>query len=262
MAARPATNRLTAVGALALRRRGRVTIWAHERDERGRPPGRGRGAPSTASPRCAVRAAAAPRRPRIRWRRSSALGEPRRRAPRAEACACPRAGRDFFTWDPVRRRSPNRPWRRWGTHRLVHVLLRVARDYRRAHPARRPMAVGDLSRLTAATSGRGSDTSAMRATRTGSTPTCTTHGGRERSGLRGAGQIDRRLSQELVDRFLAAGAELVLRRSRRPASAARACSVLANHDNHLHLRLGNRPAEAAVYLARCAGERRRSPRGG
>ena len=65
--------------------------------------------------------------------------------------------------------------------------------------------------------------------------------GKERapSGARG---IDRRLSQDLVDRFLAAGAELVFVG---PAAGLRGprVQILANHDNHLHLRL---PAEARV----------------
>ena len=54
---------------------------------------------------------------------------------------------------------------------------------------------------------------------------------------RGAGQIDRRLSQELVDRFLAAGAALVLVGPSTGLTGPRV-GVLANHDNHLHVRLG------------------------
>ena len=58
----------------------------------------------------------------------------------------PAEGRAFFTWDPVLRRSPNRAWRRWGTDRLVRVVLSVARDFHAAHPRAPRMAVGDLSR--------------------------------------------------------------------------------------------------------------------
>ena len=53
----------------------------------------------------------------------------------------------------------------------------------------------------------------------------------------GAGQIDRRLSQELVDRFHAAGAVLVLVGPSTGLTGPRV-GVLANHDNHLHVRLG------------------------
>src|SRR5215213_5186963 len=67
-------------------------------------------------------AAKAPDSPRIRWRRSLALGTPA--AGRlVRGVRLPASGRHFFTWDPVLRRSPNRPWRRWGTGRLVRVLL-------------------------------------------------------------------------------------------------------------------------------------------
>src|SRR5918999_4298050 len=52
--------------------------------------------------------------PEIRWRNSVALGTPA--AGRlVRGVLMPRAGRTFFTWDPVLRRAPNRAWRRWGT---------------------------------------------------------------------------------------------------------------------------------------------------
>ena len=151
----------------------------------------------------------------------------------------PSGGRHFFTWDPVRRRSPNRSWRRWGTDRLVRVLLRVARSYHRAHPTAARMAIGDLSRphggdfgprfghIGHASHQNGLDADVYYPRRDGT----------ERA-PRGAGQIDRRLSQELVDRFLAAGAVLVLVGPSTGLTGPRV-GVLANHDNHLHVRLGN-----------------------
>ena len=33
----------------------------------------------------------------------------------------PAEGPDWFTWDPVLKRSPDRGWRRWGTDRLVRT---------------------------------------------------------------------------------------------------------------------------------------------
>ena len=71
--------------------------------------------------------------PRIAWHHSIAHGSPA--AGRLErGVRLPAAGAAFFTWDPVKRRSPNRAWRRWGTARLVRIVLRVARDFRAAHP--------------------------------------------------------------------------------------------------------------------------------
>src|SRR4029450_2000601 len=55
-------------------------------------------------------------------------------------------GPHFFTWDSVRRRSPNRGWRRYGNRRLVRTLLRVLREYAAAHPEAPRVGIGDLSR--------------------------------------------------------------------------------------------------------------------
>jgi len=82
----------------------------------------------------------------IRWRRSVAVGTPS--AGRlVRGVQLPAQRPSFVTWDPVLRRSPNRPWRRWGTDRLVRTLLDVAREYHRAHRGAPRLAIGDLSRL-------------------------------------------------------------------------------------------------------------------
>ena len=46
----------------------------------------------------------------------------------------PAEGDAFFTWDPVRRRAPNRRTRRVGSDRLVDVLQRVLDEFAAAHP--------------------------------------------------------------------------------------------------------------------------------
>ena len=58
----------------------------------------------------------------------------------------PAEGIDWFTWDPVLKRSPNREWRRWGTDRLVHTILDVLAGYRLANPFAPRVGIGDLSR--------------------------------------------------------------------------------------------------------------------
>ena len=81
----------------------------------------------------------------VQWHDSTAVGT--YSAGRLEqGVHLPSGGRAFFTWDPVLRRSPNRGWRRWGTDRLVRVVLSVARGFHAAHPRAVRMAVGDLSR--------------------------------------------------------------------------------------------------------------------
>ena len=58
----------------------------------------------------------------------------------------PAEGRDFWTYDWGTRLSPNRPWRRWGTDRLVRTLLDVIGEYRAANPGAPRVGVADLSR--------------------------------------------------------------------------------------------------------------------
>jgi len=176
--------------------------------------------------------------PRIEWKRSVAVGDPA--AGRlVRGVRLPREGTHFFTWDPVKRRAPNRPWRRYGTGRLVSLVLRVAREYRQAHPRAPRMSVGDLSRprggdfgpqfgyIGHASHQNGLDVDVYypRAD------------GRERS-PRDASEIDPALSQELVDRFVAAGARTVFVGPNTNLSGPPGVVVpLVNHDNHLHVRI-------------------------
>jgi murein endopeptidase len=194
-------------------------------------------APSTER-RPARRSRPRPRREPIRWRRSVAVGTPTAGGLR-RGVRLPAQRASFITWDPVLRRSPNRAWRRWGTDRLVRTLLDVARDHHRAHPGAPRMAVGDLSRP------RGGDFG----TRFGPIGHASHQNGldadvyypredrRERA-PKGASQIDRRLSQELVDRFLAEGAEVIFVGPNTELTGPTGrVQTLANHDNHLHVRL-------------------------
>ena len=230
-------RRGAAVAALALA--AGATLWAITASSGGpstppTPPPAAPAAPERSAPRIPPER---PRPARIRWRRSVAVGAPAG-GTLVRGVPLPSAGRHFFTWDPVRRQSPNRSWRRWGTDRLVRVLLGVARRYHRAHPAAARMAIGDLSRprggdfgprfgyIGHASHQNGLDADVYYPRRDGA----------ERA-PRGAGQIDRRLSQELVDRFLAVGAALVFVGPSTGLTGPRV-GVLANHDNHLHVRLG------------------------
>ena len=176
--------------------------------------------------------------PRIEWKRSVAIGSPS--AGRlVRGVRLPASGEYFFTWDPVERRRPNRGWRRVGTDRLVRLVLRVAREYRRANPAAPRMAIGDLSRphggdfgprfgyIGHASHQNGLDVDVYypRADEREKAP-------------RDASQIDPELSQDLVDRFVAAGALTVFVGPNTGLTGPPGVVVaLANHDNHLHVRI-------------------------
>jgi len=151
----------------------------------------------------------------------------------------PAEGIDWFTWDPVLKRSPNREWRRWGTDRLVHTILDVLAAYRLANPFAPRVGIGDLSRrhggdfgarfggLGHASHQNGLDVDVYYPR---------TDGLERRAYL--PSQVDRALSQQLVDRFVAAGARTVYTGpSLRLHGPRKVVAALVHHDDHLHVRL-------------------------
>jgi hypothetical protein len=156
------------------------------------------------------------------------------------ALQLPASGEHFFTWDNVRRRSPNRDWRRYGNARLIRTTLRVLAKYAADHGTAPRVGIGDLSRR------RGGDFGA----RFGGLGHASHQNGldidvyyprrdrRERP-PRAPRQIDRRLAQALLDEFVAAGAAKVfVGPSTRLKGPPAVVEVLpAHHDNHMHVRL-------------------------
>jgi murein endopeptidase len=154
----------------------------------------------------------------------------------------PAEGTDFFTWDPILRRSPNRGWRQYGTARLVRVVTRVAEEHRRAHPEASRMAVGDLSRPRGGNFGPRFGPPGHASHQNGlDVDVYLPRSDRLERAPRRTRQVDRRLAQDLVDRFVAAGAQLVFVG---PATGLlgprRVVQVLRNHDDHIHVRLPKR----------------------
>ena len=150
----------------------------------------------------------------------------------------PVRGPGYETWDPIRKRAPNRAWRRWGTSRLVRVVRRVLAAHGRRHRGAPPVLVGDLSRP------RGGDFGPR-------------YGGighaSHQNGLdvdvyyprndgrldiaRRPEQVDRVAAQQLVDAFVRAGAQKVfVGPSLALRGPPRVVQPLVNHDNHLHVR--------------------------
>jgi hypothetical protein len=174
----------------------------------------------------------------IAWRRSRAVGRPNR-GRLVAGVQLPAAGTHFVTLDPVRRTSPNRAWRRYGTDRLVRVVLEVARGHALAHPGAPRLVVGDLSRPRGGRFGRELGGDGHRSHQNGLDVDVyyPRRDGRERPPAR-VGQVDRRLAQDLVDRFVRAGAEYVFvgpnTGLRGPSKVVMA---LGNHDDHLHVRI-------------------------
>jgi murein endopeptidase len=175
--------------------------------------------------------------------RSRALGKPWR-GRLADGVQLPAYGVGYMTWDGVLDRVPNRDWRRWGTTGLVALVERVCAEFQAAHASAPLVLVGDLSRPQGGVFDR----------RYGGLGHASHQNGLDvdvyyprRDGLPLAairpGQVDRRLAQDLVDRFVAAGAEKVfvgLRVALR--GPRRVVQRLAHHDDHLHVRIPTRAA--------------------
>ncbi|HEX2110511.1 MAG TPA: penicillin-insensitive murein endopeptidase [Gaiellaceae bacterium] len=174
----------------------------------------------------------------IAWRKSTPLGLPSS-GRLVGGVQVPEQGAHFFTWDPVLRRAPNRPWRRWGTDGLVRITLRVVNGFARAHPNASRVGIGDLSRP------RGGYFGPKHATHENGLDVDVYYPRLDRLERppRSASQVDRRLAQNLVDRFVAAGASRVYVGPNvgltGPAGIVR---VIPNHDNHLHARIPRRLA--------------------
>lgn len=175
---------------------------------------------------------------RVAWRTSRSVGLPYG-GRLVRGVRLPSAGAHFFTWDPPLERSPNRAWRRFGSDRLVRMLLRVLDEYAAGHPRAARVGVGDLSRPRGGSFGR----------RFGGLGHASHQNGldvdvyyprrdrRERP-ARHPRQIDHALAQDLVDRFVAAGARLVFVGPRTGLRGPpRRVQPLIHHDDHLHVRI-------------------------
>ena len=152
----------------------------------------------------------------------------------------PAESEHHFTWDPVRRRSPNRASRRYGNARLVRATTRVLAAYAASRPGAARVGVGDLSRRLGGDFGprfggighashqNGLDVDVYYPRRD-----------RRERPPRSPSQIHRALAQDLVDRFVSAGAAKVFVG---PNTGLRGPPAIvevlpSHHDNHMHVRL-------------------------
>ena len=178
----------------------------------------------------------------IAWQASRAIGEPwRGRLERG--VRLPPEGPDWFSWDPLLSRSPNRGWRRWGTDGLIRTLMKVVREYRSAHPGAPRVGVGDLSRELGGPFWERDGGSVHSSHQNGLDVDIyyPRRDGHERS-PHAPREVDERLAQDLVDRFVAAGAVKVFVGPRlRLRGPRRIVSKLVLHDDHMHVRMPRPP---------------------
>jgi len=173
---------------------------------------------------------------------SIALGKPYSHGRLVNGVQLPDFGDHHFTWDPIYNVAPNRPERRWGTDRLVNMLLRVLREYRDAHSGVQRVGVMDLSREHGGPFGKvyGGLGHASHQNGLDADVLYPRKDGLERRAYKPS-QVDERLAQDLVDRFIAAGAYRIFVGPRLHLHGPRKIVIaLAHHDDHMHVRIHNK----------------------
>lgn len=191
-------------------------------------------ATETAPPptRATIETAAETPFPTIHWRESRALGVPHI-GTLVDGVRLPQEGPDWVTWDPVRDQVPNRANRLYGTDQLVRIALDVIAAYRLAHPHAARVVVGDLSLR----GGGEIDEHASHENGLDLDVYYPRKDGREHPPV-SVSQVDVSLAQDLLDRFVAAGASVVFVGYSLPLHGQPGVVVpYANHDNHLHVRI-------------------------
>jgi len=149
-------------------------------------------------------AAKAKAAPAIDWHHADSLGLPYDGS-LIDGTQLPVRGPDWVTWDPVTDSSPNLPRRLYGNERTIRAIVAVTAAYRRAHPKAPRVVIGDISREgggpmwdehVSHQNGLDVDVYLPRLDRKLRAPVA-------------EDQVNRRLAQDLVDRFVAAGAKVI-----------------------------------------------------
>jgi hypothetical protein len=171
---------------------------------------------------------------------SIAIGKPNAGA-LVNGLQLPETGPDWVTWDGPRGMSPNRPDRRWGTDRLLAFLVSVLHDYRVANPGAPQVLVGDLSRPYGGPFG--SDFGGLgHASHQNGLDVDVIYPRLDRALLPPASvaDVDRVLAQDLVSRFVAAGAQFAfVGQHVGLGGPPEIVQAIPHHDDHVHVRIAN-----------------------
>jgi hypothetical protein len=172
-----------------------------------------------------------PQGPKIEWHHAQSLGLPYG-GRLVDGTQLPVEGPDWVTWNPITDSAPNFPKRLYGNERTIRTILAVTRAYRAAHPDAARVVIGDISRDTGGPmddhlshqNGLDVDVYFPRVDRHLTAPTA-------------SAQIDHRLAQDLLDRFVAAGAQRIfISPSTRLHGPAGVVMPWPGHDFHMHVR--------------------------
>ena len=182
--------------------------------------------------------------PMIAWRHATSVGLPYR-GRLVHGTQLPVRGPDWVTWNPITDRGPNLPKRLYGNEHTIRAILSVIHAYRAKHPHAARVVIGDISHEhggpmddhASHQNGRDVDVYFPRVDRRLRAPTA-------------SGQIDHRLAQDLLDRFLAAGAQMIfVSDSTGLHGPANVVTPWPGHDYHMHVRFPPRGGSKASSTA-------------
>jgi hypothetical protein len=170
--------------------------------------------------------------PKIEWHHAASVGLPWAGS-LIDGTQLPLEGPSWVTWNPVTDSVPNAPHRLYGNEHTIRAVVSVIDAYRAANPGAARVVVGDISR-----EGGGAMTDEHVSHQNGldidvyyprldgtPRPPVASH------------QVDRRLAQDLLDRFVAAGARMIfVGYSTGLHGPAGVVIPYPNHASHMHVR--------------------------
>jgi hypothetical protein len=169
--------------------------------------------------------------PEIEWHHARSIGLPYGGS-LIDGTQLPVEGPNWVTWNPITDSRPNVPARLYGNERTIRAIVLVTKAYREAHPKASRVVIGDISRTHGGTmddhlshqNGLDVDVYFPRLDR-------------ELRAPRTTGEIDHRLAQDLLNRFVAAGAQMIfVGYSTRLHGPASVVMHWPGHDYHMHVR--------------------------
>lgn len=174
----------------------------------------------------------------IAWQDSKPVGQPFKRGRLIRGVQLPADGDDFFTWNFPLALSPNPGWRRWGVDGTIRIVLRVLCEFHTDHPEAPRIGIADISRTAGGKFGRA----------LGGLGHASHQNGLDLDVLyprldaveepaNRIAQIDEFYSQDLVDRFVAAGAQNVFIGPKIGLTGPKKIvQGLVFHDDEMHVR--------------------------
>ena len=152
--------------------------------------------------------------------------------------ALPAEGKYFFTWNIPESKSPNPRFRRFATAGVVKQVLGVAADYALANPGAPRVGIGDLSLSRGGEFGVKYGGTGHVAHRNGTEVDVLypRRDGTERAAA-SAAEVDLRLTQDVLDRLLDAGAvQVVVDPNLSLKGPSKVIASAPYHEEHMHAR--------------------------